>query len=272
MKTCGIKTIIAGICFFLLSVAAFGQSFILQDLPVHNTKFGFRYLRPDFDGADCLSLLSGIYDFSVSIPVSSKLNIEASVPFVTIADTCGWDSTENAVGNIYVGLRHFLKSTAEKGITLSLGVFLPTVSENDYSPYFFAASTNYYEFQKYIPNVMTVYGNIAQFLIKSNGLLLNMEIGPDVWIPARGNWEGMELLVHYGLSAGYRMNAFTFKAELGGRKVITESGNFTHIVALGVQSHRGSFRPGIFYKMYLNEEMREGISGVIGIKFDIVLK
>jgi len=280
MKTFRIKLAIVGIFIFLLPLMVLGQSFLLQDLPTDKKKLGFRYLRPDFKGDDGLSFLSGVYDFSVSIPVGSNMNFEASLPFVTIGSsgcnggTC--NDTESSIGNIYIGVRHRLKSTAEKGTSIALGVFLPTTPEDKFSTVMMGWYADYYEFQKFFPNTLTIYGNVSHHLIKENGLMFNMEIGPNLSIPSGDNDGETELFAHYGLSAGYRTHGIVFKVELAGLAIVTEEAEhfgdrFTHFLVFGVQWNRGSIRPGLFYKLYLNEGWRESLNGVFGIKLDVIL-
>ncbi len=274
MKVYGMKLVMAGIFVLFLAVIVSAQSFILQDPPVDKTRFSFQYLRPDFKGDDSLSFFSGAYDLTVSIPVGSQLNIVGALPFATLGVE---DETESGIGNIYLGLRHRLKSTAEKGLSLSLGVFLPTMPEDKWSVFLMGVYSNYYEFQKYMPNVLTVYGNVAYHHIKSEGLMLGMEIGPKLAIPTKDSEGDTELFLHYGLSAGFRTGGVAFKAELAGIGIITEEADnfgdrFVHMLAFGVQWVRGSIRPGIFYKIYLKEELRDIVSGVIGIKLDVILQ
>jgi len=275
MKMIRMKSVIAGIFIFLLPFVVSAQSFLLQDVPADETKLGFRYLRPDFKEGDGLTFLSGVYDFSVSIPVGSKVNIVGSLPFGVIGVE-GVD-TESGIGNIYVGLQHRLNSTAEKGLSASLGIFLPTMPEDKFSVFLIGVYSNYFEFQKFFPNTLTVYGNLAYHRIKSNGWMFNLEIGPNIMIATGDNDADTEVLIHYGLSGGYRVHDVAFKAELAGMAILTEDvdefgDRFAHMLAFGVQWTRGPVRPGIFYKIYLKEELRDVVSGVIGIKLDVVLK
>ncbi|UCH98170.1 MAG: transporter [Candidatus Aminicenantes bacterium] len=274
MKMFRMKSVAAGIFIFLLPFIVSAQWFLLQDSPTDKTKLGFRYLRPDFKGDVSLSFLSGVYDLSVSIPTGSRLNIVGVFPFASMG--VEGDESESGIGNIYIGLQHRLKSTVEKGISLSLGVFLPTMSEDKLAVCLIGIFTNYYEFQKYMPNVLTIYGNLAYHHIKSEGLMLGLEIGPKLAIPTKNGGDA-ELYAHYGLSGGYRTGGIAFKAELAGIAVITEEvddfgDRFIHSLAFGLQWVRGSIRPGIFYKIYLKEEMKDIVSGVLGIKLDVLLK
>ena len=275
MKMFHKKSIIAGIFIFQLTFLVSAQSFILENPPIDKTRFRLRYLRPFYKGGSDLSFLSGVYDLSVSIPVGSKMNIVGSIPFVTMGNE--GIETESGIGNIYIGLQHRLKSTAEKGMTLSFGAFLSTTSEDKYSVPLLGMSTNYFELQKYFSNLLAIYGNVAYHRHQSNGLMYGLEIGPYLMIPTKGEGSEMELFLHYGLSCGYRIKDFVLKAEFAGVGIVTEDidnlgDRFVHSLTFGVLWGRGSIKPGIFYKLYLNKELSESINGVLGIKVEVVLK
>ncbi len=275
MKTFQKKSIIAGIFIFFLTFFISAQSFILENPSTDKTSFGFRYLRPFFEGSSELSFLSGVYDFSVSIPVGSKMNIVGSIPFVTMGGEL--TETESGIGNIYIGVQHRMKSTVGKGMTLSFGAFLPTTSEDKQWAAMFGILTNYVELQKYFPNLLIIHGNVAYRFSQSNGLMYGLEIGPYLMIPTKGEGSEMELFLHYGLSCGYRMKDFVLRAEFAGIGIITEkdidfSDRFFHALTFGVLWYHGSIRPGIFYKLYLNKDLSDSVSGVLGIKLEVVLK
>lgn len=279
MKMFRMKVIITGIVIFLLPLVVSAQSFILQDPPADKANLTFRYFRPHLKHAEnSLSFFSGAYDLTLNIPVSPKMNFVGSLPFATIGFK-GYDSeSESSFGNISLGLQYKLKSTAETATAVTFGVCTPTMSDKHEGPYFMGLYADYYEFQKFFPHLLTLYGNLAYHVFKADGLLLNAEIGPYFMIPTETEDESdSELFLHYGLSAGYRVNPIAFKVELAGLGILTEEmyeggHRFEHMLAIGAQWTRGSVRPGIFYQVYLRKDISDYISSVIGIKLEIDLK
>jgi hypothetical protein len=279
MKMFRMKSVIAGIVIFLLPLVVSAQSFILQDPPADKANLTFRYFRPHLkQGVNSLSFFSGAYDLTFNIPVNAKINFVGSLPFATIGFK-GYDSeSESSFGDISLGLQYKLKSTAETATAVTFGVCTPTMSAKHEGPFFMGFYADYYEFQKFYPHVLTLYGNLAHHIFKANGLLLNLEIGPYFMIPTEGGeYADTELFLHYGLSAGYRVNPIAFKVELAGLGILTEEmyegdHRFEHMLAFGAQWTRGSVRPGIFYQVYLRKDVSDNISGVIGIKLEIDLK
>lgn len=158
---------------------------------------------------------------------------------------------------------------------LSLGAFLPTMPIGKYGPVLIGTSSDYIRFQKYLPRVLTVYGNLAFHYIKDKGFIFGWEIGPNFMIPTEGDGE-FEAYIHYALAAGYRLKSVDLKAELRGLGIITEDveifkDRFFHDLAFGVQWHRGKIRPGVFYIIYLKKPWSDNISGVTGLRVDVIL-
>ena len=47
---------------------------------------------------------------------------------------------------------------------------------------------------------------------------------------------------------------------------------FNHSVAFGAQWTGRNIKPGIYYQIYLKEDFRDYVDGVLGIKVDVELK
>ena len=271
MKSHFFKTIIAAILIGLLVNSTSAQNFLFQGLPKDKPQFELRFMRPNFEGDVDLSTFSGIYDLHLKVPISPKMNLVSSLPLTTV-DLDDEDS-ETGIGDIYIGIQTRHKSTSENRSVTSLGVFLPTTPDDKYLVTFVSMLTHYYELHKYAPNTLTLYGNFAFYNIKSEGFLFGVEIGPNLCIPTKDEGDETELIVHYGIAGGYQTTNLTIMAELVGVAIITEdvdkaSDRFVHSLAFGVQFTGISIRPGIFYKIYLKEDLRDIVDGVLGIKFE----
>lgn len=276
------KSVITGIIVFLFPLIAAAESFILEDSPGNKTKLSLRFLHPDFKEPGDLTFFSGVYDFSVRIPLGDKLNIVGTLPFSTMR--AGGES-ESGIGNIYMGIQYSLKSTAETKAHVSLGVFLPTVPKDKPSIGIMGVFSNYCQFPKYLPEIVTIYGNAAYHRILSKGFMFGLEVGPYVIISTSSDYEGdielyddeTELFLHYGISCGFLAKYVALTAEFGGVMIVSEdaddfSDRVFNVLTIGAQWNRGSIRPCIFYKFYLEKYMRESMNGVLGIKVDIILK
>jgi len=270
MKNHFFKTVIAIIFIGLLFNSLSAQNLLFQTMPKDKPQFGLRFMRPNFDGDDDLSLLSGTYDLYFNIPVSPKLNLVGSLPY-TIFSAKGEDS-EGGIGSIYVGIQ--TKPMTENS-SLSMGVFLPTATD-EFSPMLLGLYSNNYEFHKYISDMLTVYGNFSYSRTHSRGAIFGLEIGPNLFIPTKGDGD-VELFAHYGIFGGFKLTRVTFSAELEGLAIISEDiddfeDRFNHSVAFGAQWIGSNIKPGVYYQIYLKEDFRDYVDGVLGIKVDVDLK
>ena len=226
-------------------------------------------MRPVFKRDADLSTLSGVYDFSLNIPLSETLNIVGSVPYVTFA--FGDNDAESGVGNIYIGLQTRSGIKNKKGSVGSFGLFLPTADEE---VGFFGFVTDFYDGHKYASDLLTIYGNFAYYNLSSQGARFGLEIGPNLMIPTKGEGRDTELFMHYGLTAGFQRKTFVLFTELVGLVIISEdvdefSDRFVHSIVLGGTYIRNVISPGVFYKLYLKEDFSDIIEGVLGIKINI---
>jgi len=272
MKPHRFVAMIAGLFIILLIESVLAQSFVMQTRVEDKTRIGLRFMRPNFSGESGLSTFSGAYDLQVNIPVSSRLNLVGSVPFNT-ASGDDFDG-ESSIGNLYLGIQT-RSATADKGSSFSLGVFVPTASDKEFLPLVVGLITNFYEFQRSVPNVLTVYTNFAYHNRRDNGPMFGLEIGPQFSIPTE-NGGDPELFAHYGVSGGFQFTNVALFAELLGMAIITEAvdgfgDRFSHSIDFGVQLTGYSVRPGIFYMIPLDEDLSEDLDGALGVKVDFML-
>jgi hypothetical protein len=272
MKFHRIMAVIAGLFIILQIESVSAQSFVMQNRAEEKPRIGLRFMRPNFSGDAGLSTFSGAYDFHVNIPVSARLNFAGSVPFNTASgeDVDG----ESSIGDIYLGIQT-RSASADKGASVSFGVFLPTASEEKFLPLIVGLSTNFYELHRSLPDVLTIYTNFDYHNRQTNGPMFGLEIGPQLYIPTEDGGD-TELFAHYGVSGGVQLTNVALSAELLGIVVITEDyenfgDRFTHFIDFGAQLTGYSVKPGIFYSIPLDDDFRDDLDGVLGVKVDFAL-
>ncbi len=273
MKNSIFKTFITGIFFSVLINGVAAQTFLFQGLPKEKTQFGLRFMRPTFKYGSDLSTLSGIYDFSLNIPINETLNFVGSIPYLTFAFED--NNTESGVGNIYFGLQTHRDFNDNNSSIGSFGLYFPT-AKDDISG-FFGVFTHFVDYHKYISDLLTIYGNYAHYNNTSQGVRFGLEIGPNLMIPTkRGYNTETELFIHYGITFGFQDENFAILTELIGLALITEDvdefkDRFVHSIDFGFTYISNSVTPGIFYKLYLKEDFSDIVEGVLGIKIDITV-
>ena len=256
--------------FLMLDILS-AQTLKLEDIPGDKLQFGFVFEKPFYALDRNLSTLSGEYQLSVNIPLSSKLNIIGKIPFINTSFDVdyGFDHfsySRNGLGNIFIGLQTKPVVMESQRSIVTFGLFLPTA---DKEASYYGFSTDYYGIQKFVPNSFGIYFNYAYHKIKDEGFNYGFEIGPNVFI-ATEEGSGTELFMHYGVNTGYQINKLLLNIELLGIAIVSENieefgDRFVHTLDFGAQWKEIMVTPKIYYKIYLKEKLRESVDGVLGI-------
>lgn len=254
------------------------QTFDLQSIPSDKKQFGVSYNRPFYKNSFDISTFSGVYQLSMNIPVSSKLNIIGNIPFIATSYSINYgygeyNYSENGLGNIFIGMQTNIKPIDNKKSIFTFGLYVPTASEK---AAFNGAIADYYYMSKYNPNSLGIYFNYAFHKLNAEGLKYGFEIGPNLMIPTKGNGAETEFLAHYGIIGGYQIKQITLSLEFVGVVIISEDiqkfeDRFVNMLNIGAQWDGGIVKPMIYYKYYLRKEIRQTIDGVLGIGVNVVI-
>jgi hypothetical protein len=254
--------------FFFLSA----QNLNLQPIPTDDIKIGFNFSKPFYSSVTNISTLSGVYEINCNIPLSSKLNIVGEIPFINFSYDINYgfgkfEYKNQGLGNIFIGLQT-KPNLSDKGKSIaSFGVYLPTGGKD-----LFLGSSfiNYYDLQKFTPNSIGLLFNYAYHKTASENFSFGFELGPNILIPTVGEYSETELFIHYGGGAVVHINKLSFNVELLGLGIISQEvdnflDRFVHQAEFGLQWKESQVTPQIFYRIYLREEIREMVDGVLGI-------
>jgi hypothetical protein len=251
------------------------QTLNLQTIPSDKKQFGFIFNKAFFSNNTNMSTLSGVYQLYVNIPVSSKLNIIGNIPYINTSYDIDYgfgrfSFSEHGFGNIFIGMQTRPNIMENQRSIFTFGLFLPTAAEQ--------ASANglladYYYFSKYIPNSIGVYFNYAYHHISAEGFNYGLELGPNLLIGTKSNSE-TELFAHYGASFGYQINKLLLNMEVIGIAIISEDvdnfgDRFVNMINIGAQWRETTVTPKIFYEIYLRDEIRHNVDGVLGIGVNV---
>ncbi|MEE9443065.1 MAG: hypothetical protein V3V99_10415 [candidate division Zixibacteria bacterium] len=267
------------LCVFASS--AVGQTFITTPPPENNTKVGFRFLHPNYKAKSYITTFTGTYDLYVNMPVSPKINLELKFPFSGI----GYDSpypidSKQAIGNIYFGFQYHQpieEFQKFKGTIFSFGVNIPTADKDEWAPHYMGLICNEYEAQRILPEVFTISGNAAYWMLTGEpedvGGYFGFELGPQLFIPTGDNNDDTELMMHYGLTMGLDAPNVAIFAEFLGVFAVTSDVDdfgerFDHFVGIGMGITDFPVRPSLYYQIPLDDDLNDFLSGVFGIKVE----
>ncbi|MFZ0453189.1 MAG: hypothetical protein WAM24_05510 [Ignavibacteriaceae bacterium] len=270
-----LKTLMVHMILFVSVSMLSAQTLNLQNIPNDKMQFGISYNKAFYSTAYSdykMSTLSGVYQLNANIPISSKLNIIGDIPYVITNFELNFvdfsqSFSENGIGNIFIGLQTNSKLVNNKKSIFTFGLYLPTCSENGAV---WGLLADDYFFPKYYPNSFSIYFNYAYHKIDTQGLNYGLELGPDLLIPTKSSSNETELLIHYGVVGGYQIDKLLLNLEFLGFGIITEhtdniGDRFINMVNIGAQWKGSTITPKIFYKIYLRDEIRHTVDGVLGL-------
>jgi hypothetical protein len=258
------------IMFFYTNISA--QVFNMQSLPQDYSQIKIGYLKPDLDFYN-LSKLAGVFEISLNTPLSKNYNLIAVLPYERDKYEADfgyfkYDYDENGLGNIFIGLQTTNDFVDNKRSIISYGFYIPTANKKIG---LVGSTSKFYESLRYTPNSFSFYFNYAYEKLIPGKYRLGFELGPNIAIPTRKGVGDPEAFVHYGIMAGAFADKFYFGMELVGFGILTEDlknseDRFINSITLGTSWIGNSISPQLFYKLYLNKEMKRLVNGVFGIE------
>ncbi len=277
-------------CILLsISSSVSAQTIYMHDIPENKTKFGVKYLHPNFKLANTHSRLSGNYDIYTNIPVTDGINLQFCVPIVhysnesyVVTDIAGHEVArgydENTCGNIYIGIQHYNPDAEKYPLIASFGVYFPFTNKNKPVARAYGASSEVIGFQKYLPEYLAFLGNFAIFKAESKtsdvGLTGGIEAGSCVYLPTGEHWHGMDFSLHYGITVGLAVQHMVLSTELTG--IVINSPKYGEDIAVtdsrlafGIGVTDFIVRPSVFYQVPLDSDTRDFLDNVFGIKLEI---
>ncbi|MBU0474476.1 MAG: hypothetical protein KKF62_09960 [Bacteroidetes bacterium] len=278
MKINSVKIKLIYLLMFLSINICLAQTINLQTLPDTTKQFGFSFDKTFYSSNYNMSAFSGVYQVYLNIPISSKLNLISSIPYINTNydfETSWWKYhyEKQGIGNIFIGIQTNKKIINNSRSVFSVGVYLPTAEKNAAINGLYS---NYYDLQKFAPNTMGIYVNYAHHRISRENFNVVFEVGPNFILPTGDNNANGELFIHYGFDAGYKANNLLFDVELLGVVILTEdidniSDRFVNMLNFGTQWKGSVVSPKIFYKIYLKDEISDMIDGVLGIGVTVAI-
>ena len=279
MKINSVKIKVIYLLMFLSINVCLAQTINLQTMPDTTKQFGFSFDKTFFSNKYYkMNAFSGVYQIYFNIPISSKINLVSSIPYINanyeVDNYWGkYTYEKKGFGNIFIGIQTNKKIINNSISFFSAGVFLPTAEETIALNGLYS---NYYDIQKFIPNSLGLYLNYANHRIIAESFNFAFEVGPNFILPIGDNSSDGEIFVHYGLNAGFKVERLSFNVELLGIFILSEdtediTDRFVNMFNLGAQWKGEVVSPKIFYKIYLKDEISRSVDGVLGMGVTVAI-
>lgn len=275
-RTASVILLLLFSCILVKSV--YPQKLNLLMTPDDRNQFAFSFDKTFYKGQNNISTLTGVYQLSCDVPISSRFNIVGIIPFINFStdlDNMYYsdDYSKNGPGNIFIGLQMKPDQMDIGGSSITFGAFLPTADEDIASN---GVINNYYDILKYMPNSLGLYFNYAFYKISEDGFNYGFEAGPNILIPTRDNGSEGELLIHYAAGAGFRKDIFELNAEFLGIGIVTDDDEdlnerLVHQFSVGSILHFDNVAPKLFYRIYINDHFERLIDGTLGLGVTVSL-
>ena len=264
----------------ILKVNLFPQSINYKLLASESIQIGFAFDKPLLEQVYDYSFLTGTFNFNMNVPIFSMMNLEVDIPFYNYdysQKSVGYFSyfteryTAQGFGNIKIGLQTRSTSFNPRYSFISYGVFLPTMSGFSRN---FLFRLNFYEFEKYIKNVVGLYFDYQYIRKYENNFFIGTEFSPTM-IFTTEDFDGI-ISFHYGINGGFQVKRLSFNAQLLGTYLIDAgvvrwSSTIFDSADLGIKYDFGEITIKAFYRIFLNEFYSDIHNGLCGIGIEVKL-
>jgi hypothetical protein len=254
-----------------LGHATYGQQYLLEPAAYESNSIGLRAGIPIFKESSEVGSLSGIYSFYALVDLGNAWSFYGEIPIILAKFEDGdFSESDHGLGNIFLEARKAFNE--ERTSHFSFGVYLPTVGEDNDIRQALGSLSNPYRIAQSI-SATTIYLNYAYSSPQEKNAIFGLEVGPELMFPTYEDSD-TEVWTHFGLKGGHRFNKLDLWAAFNGQFLFTESDLDTKErlfsqLGLGARLNLGKVKPGLYYGIPLNKMIREGQSGILGIKLEV---
>ena len=264
---------VAGL-LFLSSLSAQAQTSIAL-YNGGNQEVGVAFLKPSFENDSNLSFLSSAWYFYGRFPVGVNVAIIADIPLSFVSEEGGGES-EFMLGNPMVGVEI---DRPVSPMYAQFGVRLPLSSDNNFAAALFGIFSDYDNFTAFTPDIIPVVFRAGRRDITPTGFYSNILLGGELIFYTEENFgddNNTELVVTYQALAGYDTGSGRFAGGITGVFLASDAdGSFAdnsfHQFTLQATSNFNQFRPGIFIRLPLDEDLSDLINFVFGLTLSVDL-
>lgn len=237
----------------------------------------FEILKPSFIGEENVSFTTAAYFLSYRTPLSENVRFVGELPFAHgdfgrevnfFSFRIGPGST---FGNPYFGLE---LQRAGSPLFVEIGVRAPLASDGQIQAITTGLTADFDRMEAFVPNTVPFTGMLNLWKKSASGLTFRLRGGPSFLVGTKGG--GSEWLLGYSAQVGYETQPFSLNAGLSGRANLSGEGDYgersIHQLGLSANLGLGQFRPGVHFRMPLDQDTREGLNYVVGINLGIQLE
>jgi len=231
-------------------------------------------LKPEFEGEDDLTFLTSAWFLSGRFRTNEKLCWSFEIPYTHYGFSSEWDDQkDDALGNPYIGVELGGLSSPVFG---EIGFRVPL------APAIYDAATSAGQFADYVdrteaflPDILSVQALINHYKRKPSGFSTRVRGGVINWI-AIGERDESEMFLVYSAHAGYESPKVSILAGISGRYFLTGDDldvyeATIHRISVETGIQLGKTRPGIHFRLPVDDDLKNIIDYVIGFSVSVGL-
>jgi hypothetical protein len=242
----------------------------------HDKAIGMEVLRPNFTNDD--DGVSGLALFlSLRAPLSNQLRFVGELPFVNSnfeSSSFFFESgSQSTIGNPYLGLEIGRQNSPVFG---EFGVRLPLASEDNFGAALVGVITDFDRLEAFLPNTLPITGMLNYHYKLASGFTVRLRGGPSLLIYTGADNGGSDLFMGYSAQTGYESERVSILGGLTGRANLTEGGadfgeRSVHQLGFNASVGFGNVRPGLHFRLPLDDDLKESMDFVFGLNLGIQL-
>ncbi len=257
----------------ILSRDLAGQS--LWDRPSYERNVQVQFSKPVLDFGEFSFLSAGVF-LSVNWPLTERFRFVGELPMGYADRTDGYDDGYDnemglVLGNPYVGIDI---GKRESDLSGQFGVRLPLAPSDKGDSRFIGTFSDHISRQgTFWDELLTVTGTGTYRHRTEEGFVAVTTAGAEVWFSTESGGS-TEVFGLYGGQAGYENETWSATAGVMGRAFLSaDRGNLGerthHELGAQIGYQVASVRPTVFFRLPLDEDIREGLDYVVGLKIRV---
>lgn len=234
-------------------------------------------LKPSLKGEENVSFTTAAYFLTYRTPLSKNVRFVGELPFAhgDFGRQVNFFFTRfgpgSTLGNPYLGVEVQREGSP---MFVEIGARAPLTSDSQFQAVTTGLAADFDRMEAFMPNTIPFTGMLNYRQKSASGLAFRLRGGPSFLVGTSGG--GSQWLLGYSAQVGYETRPFNLNAGLSGRANLSGEGDYgersIHQLGLSANLGLGQFRPGVHFRMPLDQDTREGLNYVVGINLGIQLK
>ncbi|MFQ5823224.1 MAG: hypothetical protein ACE5JB_04135 [bacterium] len=232
--------------------------------------------KPDFkdiNGNDNTTFVTSAIFLSLRLPISKKVILVADIPFVHAGlDFRNRDNiSESMIGNPYLGLEFRRRDFP---VFTELGLRVP-LAPDKFFPSQVGIFSDFDRLEAFLPDVVALLGAVNYQHNIISDFVLRLRAGPSLLLNT-DDADDSELYLLYNALLSYEGKLIGIRSGFTGRLIFTDEGSIGErtFLEFGLTASiaLGNVRPGVHFRLPLEDDLTEVLDFVIGINLGILMK